>query len=165
MNIFATSADPAACAEALDDRRINKMIVESCQILSTVLYASGRSDPQLYKPAYVHHPVVIWTASDPRNYAWLFRHLVSLFEERVFRTGKFEHRSRRLLPALERHVETDAMPRAFENCTPYKALSDTHLAYRLTLAQKWHHDIHPPTWIRRGRPAFFGEIGDADQKR
>ena len=157
MNIFATSADPAACAWALDDKRLNKMIVESCQILCTALHIRGHGSPLLYKPAYTKHPAVLWTASDPRHYAWLFRHLDALFDERSFRTENATHRSRRVAPELQRHVATDALPTSFQNCTPYKDLADTHLAYRLTLAEKWRRDIRPPTWSRRGPPTFFSE--------
>ena len=93
VNIFVTSPDPHACALARDDLRLNKMIVELCQILSTVLHLSGRGSPELYKPAYIRHPVVLWTASDARHYTWLVHHLEALFEERAFRFGSSEHRS------------------------------------------------------------------------
>jgi len=158
MNIFATSDDPIACARALDDKRLNKMIVESCQILSTVLHMTGRGSSEIYKPAYTSHPVVLWVASDRRNYAWLYRHLQALFDERAFRTGHREHRSARLTPELGRHVKTVAAPAAFQNCTPYKELADTHQAYRMTLASKWRQDLRPPVWTRRGPPDFFAAV-------
>src|SRR4029077_5191734 len=49
MNIFATSPDPIRSAQALDDFRLNKMIVESCQILSAALHITGRGTPDLYQ--------------------------------------------------------------------------------------------------------------------
>jgi hypothetical protein len=156
MNVFASSADPVAAARALDDKRVNKMIVESCQILSAALHLRGMGSTDIYRPAYLRHPVVRWTAADQRNYAWLFRHLEALFDERTFRSGSGEHRSRRLVPILAQHVETDAAPVSFENCTPYKQIEDVHLAYRLTLADKWRQDVRPPTWLRRGPPEFVG---------
>ena len=39
MNIFATSSNPKACAEYLDNKRVNKMILESAQMLSCTLNA------------------------------------------------------------------------------------------------------------------------------
>lgn len=155
MNVFAVSRNPVACARALDDKRLNKMIVESCQILSTALHLRGYGSTDIYKPAYIRHPVVLWAAHDARHYAWLYRHLLALFQERAFRTNKSEHRSRRLLPLLGRHVTTKSPPSSFLNCTPFKDIVDVHLAYRMTLCAKWSQDVRPPTWSKRGPPAFF----------
>jgi hypothetical protein len=153
MNIFVTSADPRACAQALDDLRLNKMIVESCQILCSALHLTGHGSAGLYKPAYTRHPVVLWTARDRTHYAWLFRHLEGLFEERAFRLARSEHRSLRLLPPLAAHAEGSAVPAGFENCTPYKEGS-VYLAYQRTLNDKWRQDRRPPAWSRRGPPEF-----------
>jgi hypothetical protein len=154
MNIFATSPDPIRSAQALDDLRLHKMIVESYQILSAALHITGRGTPDLYQPAYTRHPVVLWTADDPCHYGWLFRHLEALFDERSFRTGKLEHRSLRLLPALSQHVATSVAPAMFENCTPYRSIECVHLAYRMTLRDKWDQDIRRPSWSKRGPPDF-----------
>src|SRR3954468_24537409 len=131
------------------------MIVESCQILSTVLHLSGRGSPELYKPAYIRHPVVLWTASDARHYTWLVHHLEALFDERAFRFGSSEHRSLRLLPFLTLHVENLMAPEVFVNCTPYKDVSSVPLAYQMTLRDKWRQDRRSPTWSKRGPPNFF----------
>jgi hypothetical protein len=155
VNIFASSDDPVACARALDDKRVNKMIVESCQILSTVLHLKGCGSPDLYKPAYVNHPILLWSAQDARNYAWLFRHVRALFDERAFRTGNRRHLSQRLMPLLGRHARTKRPPTGFLNCTPFKDCADVHAAYRATLCDKWRTDIRPPVWSRRGPPDFF----------
>jgi pyrimidine dimer DNA glycosylase len=162
MNIFATSPDPTTSAQALDDLRLNKMIVESCQILSTALHITGRGTSDLYRPAYTSHPVVLWTAGDPRHYGWLFRHLEALFGERSFRTGKLEHRSLQLLPGLNLHVTTSVAPVRFENCTPYKSIDCVHLAYQMTLRHKWDHDIRRPSWSKRGPPNFWHETPISD---
>jgi hypothetical protein len=155
VNIFVTSPDPRASALVLDDLRLNKMIVESCQILCTVLHLSGRGSLDLYKPAYIRHPVVLWTASDARHYTWLVHHLEALFEERVFRLGSAEHRSLRLLPLLTQYVEDLTPPEVFVNCTPYKDVPSVHLAYQMTLRDKWQQDRRSPAWSKRGPPNFF----------
>jgi hypothetical protein len=160
VNIFVTSPDQRACALALDDLRLNKMIVESCQILCTALHLSGRGSPELYKPAYIRHPVVLWTARDARHYAWLVRHLEALFEERAFRFGSLEHHSLRLLPFLTQYVENLMVPSDFVNCTPYKDVPSVHLAYQMTLRDKWRQDRRSPTWSKRGPPNFFCVLSD-----
>ena len=155
MNIFAISSDPIQCAQALDDKRLNKMIVETCQILCAALHLTNRGSQSLYKAAYLRHPIVLWATGDERNYAWLYRHLLALFEERSFRTGKRDHRSARLIPELGLHVCADADPAAFENCTAYKTVKDVHAAYRQTLCDKWQNDSQPPRWTNRGAPEFY----------
>ncbi len=154
VNVFATSPDPVESARALDDRRLNKMIVESAQILSTSLHLNGLGTPELYRIAYAAHPVVKWASRDPRHYAWLFRHFTALLDERRFRTAKADHGCRRVLPALLAQVATTQPPETFVNCTPYKDQPDVHLAYRMTLAAKWAKDTRPPTWLKRGPPEF-----------
>lgn len=154
MNIFACDPDPGVCGRALDDLRLNKMIVETCQLGCAVLHGSGRGSEALYRPAYLNHPCTLWAAADARNYGWLVRHLAALFGERTYRTGKNEHASRRLLPVLLGHIATDAAPEAFVNCTPFKDL-ETHEAYRRTLVAKWRNDKRPPSWGRRGPPSFL----------
>jgi hypothetical protein len=86
---------------------------------------------------------------------WLVRHLEALFEERVFRLGSSEHRSLRLLPFLTQYVESSLAPEAFVNCTPYKDVPSVHLAYQMTLRDKWRRDRRSPTWSKRGQPNFF----------
>lgn len=154
MNVFASSPDPVASARALDDRRLNKMIVESAQILCTALHLNGHASDELYRPAYAAHPVVRWAASDAKNFAWVCRHFAALLQERRFRTAKSDHASARLLPVLMAHVTTRRPPDGFANCTPHKGLADVHAAYRQTLAEKWARDRPPPTWLKRGPPAF-----------
>lgn len=158
MNIFASSPDPAESARALDDRRLNKMIVESAQILCTALHLNGCAAAGLYRRAYASHPVVRWVAGDPRNFAWVFRHFAALLEERCFRTGKAEHASSRLLPVLTSFVTTTRPPDGFVNCTPHKEVADVHAAYRATLAGKWARDDPRPTWLKRGPPAFARSV-------
>jgi hypothetical protein len=53
------------------DQHLNKMIVESAQMLSTVLHLQGRGDSGLMKPAYQNHPCTRWIAADPGNFAWV----------------------------------------------------------------------------------------------
>src|SRR6478736_197855 len=93
MNIFATSSDPIRSAQALDDLRLNKMIVESCQILSAALHVTGRGTPDLYQPAYTRHPVVLWTADDPEECGWTSNPMRNQTETALPRSSPSPHRS------------------------------------------------------------------------
>ncbi len=65
MQLFVTDINPAVCARHLDDVRLNKIIVESAQLIST-------SHPELihkpYKATHINHPLVVWISEDIENY-------------------------------------------------------------------------------------------------
>lgn len=88
MNIFATDKNPR-CAFDLDDRRRNKMIVESGQLLcgaihvwakeyketDNILYRAFVKDialHELYKLTHKNHPCSVWTREHFCNWLWLF---------------------------------------------------------------------------------------------
>ena len=77
MNIFAFSDDPYTAAKLLDDRRVNKMLLESVQIISTVCHeVSFPVIPMTkagtpYKPTHKNHPAVKWAGECVGNFKWL----------------------------------------------------------------------------------------------
>ena len=77
MNIFAFSNDPYTAAKLLDDRRVNKMLLESVQIISTVCHEVGYPIIPLtkagtpYKPTHKKHPAVKWAGESSGNLNWL----------------------------------------------------------------------------------------------
>ena len=80
MNIFATSDNPFTSAAFLDDKRINKMITETQQMLSCALGQGQqvimKSDGvNFMKQTHRHHPCTVWTGADTRNFHWLVQHL------------------------------------------------------------------------------------------
>lgn len=48
MNLFVSDLDPCQAARNLDDKRVNKMILETAQMLCCALHARGIAAP--YKP-------------------------------------------------------------------------------------------------------------------
>lgn len=92
MNIFVLDESPEYAALAQHDRHIVKMIVESCQLLSTACQVDGaiadsyRADVvpwggNLYKPTHVNHPCNVWVRESKHNFAWLTTHLHHLLAE------------------------------------------------------------------------------------
>ena len=91
MNMFYLSSDPRLCAEWSVDSHCVKMILESCQLLSTahrlldgVPYtdASGKRkvkrwkllddrETTLYAATHVSHPCAVWCRETSENYRWL----------------------------------------------------------------------------------------------
>lgn len=96
MNIFVLDRNPIKSAHMMCDAHVVKMIVESCQLLSTNDRLHGRfSDPSgLYKSTHVSHPCRICLASE-YNRAWLICHLSALLSEYTRRFGKV-HKSAEL---------------------------------------------------------------------
>jgi hypothetical protein len=95
MNIFFTSLDPREAALALDNKRLNKMILETAQLLSnaTRQYGSNLSQEamvahgfdKLYKQTHNNHPSSVWAREAPQNYLWLVSHFYHLAQEKYAR--------------------------------------------------------------------------------
>jgi len=144
MNIFVTSSDPRESARRLDDKRVVKMIVESCQMLSTAMHVQGISNAP-YRKTHTNHPCAVWTRTNRSNYRWLLDHTWALAEEYCSRYGRDRHASFIHLLTFERAIhhlpEGEMTP--FPNCTPFKGVSDVHRAYRMLMFRKWRNDKVP----------------------
>jgi hypothetical protein len=155
MNIFAISRDTWECAKALDDLRLNKMIIETAQLLSTAMRECGYTGDDIYKSTHINHPCAIWARETDANYRWLLSYMSDLVEERHRRTGK-GHKSYNIFNTLcggqEFMPSGDQTP--FVNLSLYKS-TETHQAYRLTLIDKWNNDKHPPKWTNTTKPNWF----------
>jgi hypothetical protein len=155
MNIFATSPDPILCAQALDDKRVVKMVLETGQIISSAHCLLGIR--AVYRPTHLHHPCVLWAAADRTHLLWTLQLLKALSDEYTFRYGR-EH----LTWTKYRGVAPPAspvMPRYFVNVTRHSSLNNVHLAYRLHLRDKW--SLSKPKWTRRGLPDWrYQETSD-----
>jgi hypothetical protein len=164
VNIFVTDSDPVKSAQALDDVRLNKMILESVQMLSSALHINGLHKNKLpktlkgepYKPTHTKHPCTIWVSVNRANYNWLLAHLKAMIEEYSYRTGKV-HGCSSTLKELENGLSS--IPQGdlagFQNSSEFKSCLDTVEAYRKTMNFKWKKDKiklkwskrHPPEWI------------------
>lgn len=65
MNIFILNTDPMQAARDHADKHVPKMILESAQMLSTVLGGP-------YKPTHANHPCTKWVAESRQNAEWLY---------------------------------------------------------------------------------------------
>ena len=162
MNIFAVSKHPRKCARALDDKRLNKMILETAQILCTVI--NLREDRQItpYRNSHVNHPITKW-AMERDHQIWLYHLGIAYGEEIQFRHGR-KHASHLVLegltlntPWLLKPFKTDI--EFFNGARNMKlGLDFTHLpvqqAYREYLNARWPGDVRDPFWTNRSRPAW-----------
>jgi hypothetical protein len=88
MNIFVLDQDPYKAARYHCDKHVCKMIVESAQILSTVLRKKGFTDDILYKSTHQNHPCVLWVEKSYGNFKWLLDLLDGLLTEYGIRYNK-----------------------------------------------------------------------------
>ena len=79
-------------AQALPDKLVVKMPLESAQMLSTahrVLDGDELADSlRLYKATHINHPSSKWVRESQYNYLWLYAHFQALSKEYYHRYGK-----------------------------------------------------------------------------
>jgi hypothetical protein len=109
MNIFYLDTSPVQAAQWMVDRHVVKMILESCQLLSTahrvldgtkhtvvvppnckksVYQLDSYLDSVLYQATHINHPSSVWCRQSTANYQWLHSHLGALLKEYTYRYGK-----------------------------------------------------------------------------
>lgn len=163
MNIFASSSCPIESANNLDFKRVNKMLLESCQMLSTAVNECGGKAP--YKSTHKNHPSNVWVRQSRANYGWLWIHALHLADIYERETGKV-HKCRQIVSelSLAQHVKLipDGDITPIPNCAAntdkgisFKHLDDVFEAYKQYLCARWDSDKLKPTWGLRPVPAFY----------
>lgn len=149
MNIFATSPNPVLCAIALDNKRVVKMVLETCQLLSTAVTVMGGMGP--YKLTHANHPCSIWVHASKDNYRWTLSHFDALLDEYTRRYGKV-HKCQQYRDVLQNGLKlmpnlpgTDPV-----NCTTFKDIPDVYVAYQHYMNEKWDTDKICPKWEYQG---------------
>jgi Pyrimidine dimer DNA glycosylase len=164
MNIFITSPDPTVCAQALDNRRLVKMVLETAQLLSTACHMMLVPDDRLYRKTHWNHPCSIFARKSFANFKWLVEHGLALSQEFERRFGKI-HASEETIILCYRVMQgavaggvglTPGWPTAFSlsfNCSGFNT-GDVFEDYRMCMKRKWDTDSTPPKWSRRGAPSW-----------
>ena len=104
MNVFYLDSNPLFAARYHNDKHCVKMIVESCQLLSTALREHGVIDDRLYKSTHKNHPSAIWARSSVHNYSWLISLTGYLLLEYTIRYGK-EHKCTEKLDVFIEYID------------------------------------------------------------
>jgi hypothetical protein len=160
VNIFAVSSNPYACSIVLDDKRLNKMILETAQILCVAYNHLGLNVP--YKLTHIHHPVVKWSYEDPNNTCWLSDYFLHLTNEWVYR-GNNDHKCSQVMAPIfaNYNIQEYATPETFVNACHDKARGidfrhlPVHTAYQKYLCAKWDSDNFTVKWTKRGWPNWY----------
>jgi len=116
MNIFAIGGcektgtiDWEQSARELDNYRVVKMILESCQMLCTALNVQGNETP--YKNAHLNHPSTKWVRESSTNFLNLVKHTDAMLAEYKLRFGKHKvHKCERVLKICKELFDASKFP-------------------------------------------------------
>ena len=154
MNIFVLDRNPKICAQYHCDKHVVKMILETAQMMCTVLNEVGYETP--YKSTHSKHPCTLWLKESRNNYLWTRRLASWLNREYKLRYNKTDnHKSWDViakLPSLPKELPLTCMTE-FPQAMPdqYKNPNDHVDAYRKYMIAekhyaKWEKGTEKPNW-------------------
>ena len=153
MNIFILHNNPTRAAQMQCDKHVVKMILESCQMLSTIHHLHNSPSP--YKPTHKNHPCTVWARECRANYVWLVTHALALCKEYTYRYGK-KHKSEDIiaqqlqyppatLPILRMTPFALAMPEEYKCNSAVKSYRTYYIRDKASIAK----------WTKRKEPKWF----------
>lgn len=153
LNIFVLDRDTETCARYHADRHVVKMILESAQMLCTVLNENGLPAP--YRPTHRHHPCTLWAGRSLSNWLWLRGLALALNDEYRYRfeSGR-DHASAEVARSLPQPPIPDRGLTEFAQAMPdrYRVPADPVEAYRrFYIGEKAAF----AAWTRRPVPDWF----------
>lgn len=179
MNIFILDNDPVESARMMCDKHVIKMILESCQLLSTahhvldgkeVIVASDKRKYKTYvcelknicKATMINHPCTIWTRQSRKNYLWVWCHANALCNEYTQRYGKTHAMEVMLRESLYNPPQNlkvkpltpfpQAMPDQYKNVDAVVAYRQYYIGEKIRFA-KWKNSI-APKWFTEQTPTL-----------
>lgn len=166
MNVFMVDSCPVKAAQALCDKHVVKMVLESAQVASTVLRERGDTSPLLYKPTHKNHPCTRAVAENEDYADWFINHGIALACEYTHRFGK-THKSQRVLDYAVEHLSGSEyglsladVPQAMP--VEHKVEGDPVRAYRSYLQWKYNN-LWPKgsaRWTARQQPRWSIPLPD-----
>ena len=159
MNIFVLHQNPWRAAQAHCDKHVVKMILETAQILSTVIRKKHPTEllTELYKPTHINHPCVLWAEQSYPNMTWLYNLGMALCYEYKYRYGKV-HASKKVIKVCGEIIPhcdypqsghtpfTQAMPAQYRQLNAVKAYRNYYKNEKADLL----------TYTKRPKPLWLG---------
>lgn len=148
MNIFVSDKCPIKSAQALDDRRLVKMVLETAQLLSTAVYHLGYWHHGLYKPTHSNHPCSLWARASKANFEWLGMHAIALANEYKFRYNLMfeEHKSKAIIEECI-SIFRDKQPNIPEDITPFTNATPLKDNDGLSVVDKYKKYLKEVKWV------------------
>ncbi len=163
MQIFIPYNDYRLSAISLDDKRLNKQIIELGQILSTAiwlencgiaeaLYAEGK----IHLPTHENHPIIRnckYYYYEALDYLYI---LLKEYEYRFLKRHSSYLKAKNFITCYSIFFRYQYEHKPFGNhTTNHKHITNIYEAYRLCLAEKWKNDKVIPKWTNRLVPKFY----------
>jgi len=154
MNIFVLHRDPQLAAQMACDKHVVKMVLESAQMLCTVVRVHGFEAP--YKATHKNHPCTIWARSTQQNWDWLVEHALALCAEYTKRYGKIHKSQKHIewcksllikLPSFGLTPFAQAMPEQYKNSCVVTAYRAYYHGEKSRFAT-WNKGTPTPKWWR-----------------
>ncbi|MDP3705247.1 MAG: pyrimidine dimer DNA glycosylase/endonuclease V [Legionellaceae bacterium] len=154
MNIFYLDDHIETCARYHCDAHVIKMILESAQILCTVLHMNNIQAP--YRPTHKNHPCVIWANHSLSNWIWLKHLAEALNQEYRYRFHHAKnHKSFDVIMTLCAPPISDlgltempqVMPEEYKDKNPVIAYRQYFITRKFHLAKWTAHDV--PQWFKQ----------------
>ena len=155
MNIFILDRDIKRCARYHADQHVMKMILESAQMLCTVVNQNNGSSP--YRSTHMKHPCTIWAGESLTNWQWLKRLALALNDEYLYRYPfSSDHKSAVVINSLaEPKIENRGLTEfALAMPDKYKVYGDAVRSYRNYYVGEKSGFAR---WTRRRVPRWFEE--------
>jgi hypothetical protein len=152
MNIFYLSRDPATAAAMHADIHVNKMILESAQLLCTAHHVTGGTAP--YKKTHENHPCAKWVRQSAEHYRWVLELAKALGAEYTRRYGRTHKTVAEVLPLLENAPSAlplgwaeppQAMPEEFRSTDTVESYRRYYLSKAATMPLLWGRAPEVPT--------------------
>jgi len=109
MNIFVLDRNPVKSAQYHCNKHVVKMVLETAQILSTVIQKHWNIEPinKLYRPTHFNHPCALWARS-PENFYWLCKLGLAIGREYTYRYGK-THKSVQIIKNAMEYIDPNVL--------------------------------------------------------
>jgi hypothetical protein len=162
MNIFYLDKDPTTCAKYHADKHVVKMILESAQILCTVINEKAGYQVTPYKSTHRNHPCTIWAGQCFENAEWLLDLTHSLNTEFMYRFNHTaSHKSLQMLDdiAMGRLIRLH-LPKLGGTTPPALAMPEEYRSDNTVESYRLYYRLdkqHLLKYSKREKPEWLGE--------
>lgn len=155
MNIFVLDENPKIAAQYHNNKHVVKMILESAQMMSTVIKQQF-PEADVYKPTHKNHPCTKWAAESIQNFNWLYQLSIELCKEYTHRYGKI-HKTQLVIEKMKPYINkinfplnsltpfAQAMPDEYKNSDPITAYRNYYIFEKSKFLD--YKNREKPSWI------------------
>ena len=144
MNVFYLDDDYNKAADQICDVHCNKMIIESCQLMSTAHHILDEDNAihGIMKKTHANHPSNKWVRESSRHYEWLYKYTLRLCYNYSLKSRKVHKCFIERMPILlnlPKNIEDKGFVRApAAVLDKFKHIEDLFEAYHEHISNKYN---------------------------